>query len=50
MQIYNLNYYNNLMKTIMTFCSRTISHLKTLSNNKNILIGIKGGGYRTYSR
>ena len=48
MQINNLNYYNNTMKTIMTFCSRTISHLKTLSNNNNILIGIKGGGCNGY--
>lgn len=35
------------MKPIMTFCNATIKHFKTLINNdfnKNILIGVKGGG------
>ncbi len=36
------------MKKIMTFCSNTISHLKTISKNNTILIGIKGGGCSGY--
>ena len=35
------------MKPIMTFCTTTIKHFKTLINKdltKNILIGVKGGG------
>ncbi len=36
------------MKKIMTFCSHTISHLKTISKNNTILIGIKGGGCSGY--